>query len=113
MKTSDLDKRDYRYIVDKPDANFSPERNKAIIAQTIRETDEYFRKLNTVDDKDFQERVDILSSYSSHLYNKSGTKSLKNYLGRELYARIAGEKILARVKALESGDRLQKARILS
>ncbi len=113
MKTSELDPKDYKYIVAKPDSNFSPERNQSIIDETIKETNEYFKKLNNVDDDNFKERVDVLSSYAGHLYQKSGTKSLKDYLGKKLHARIVGEKILNRVKAMESADRFQNKFILS
>lgn len=105
MKTVDLDPKDYKYIVQNPGSEFSPERNKAVVNQTISETETYFRKLHEVLDNGLGERIDILASYGTYRFNK-GEKSFKDYAGKQLYTRLIGEKILEKVKIMEATNRL-------
>ena len=95
--------QDKKYFVNDP--NFNPDRNKVIIAETIRETEATFNKLNEIRDKDGQNRMDIMSSYGIYRFNK-GTKDIKDYLGRELYNKLIGEKLLEKVKTMDTVNRL-------
>ncbi len=96
--------QDKRLFVENP-KGFSFERNKQIIAETIKETTQFFLDLqNKVDDK-LQNRIDMMSSYGVYRFNK-GTKSFDDYVGKDLYRQVAGERILEKVKALKSSERL-------
>ena len=95
--------QDQKYLLNNP--NFNPDRNKAIIAETIRETEETFNKIQEIKDRDGQNRMDIMSSYGIYRFTK-GTKNIKDYLGRELYNQLIGEKTLAKVRMMDSVNRL-------
>src|SRR3990167_3131822 len=102
---SGLDPVDYRFINNKPDPDFSPERNKAIVDETIKETDKFFAQEGKIMDKALGERIDIISSYALYRFNK-GTKSFLNYFGKENYHKLIGEKILSKVRIAETVNKL-------
>lgn len=104
---SGLDPVDFRYINANPDPNFSPERNKAVIDQTIKETEEYFKTLAMARDNDLENRLDIISSYGIYRFNK-GTKGLKDYLGKEQYEALIGENLLQKLRVAEASNKLIK-----
>lgn len=103
---SDIDPRDKKFYIERPDASFNPARNKAVIEKTIRETEAYFQSLEEINRGEIEDRMDILVSYGSYLGN-SGTKKFKDYVGRELYTKLVGEKILSKYRALSSVDKLR------
>lgn len=105
MKTTDVSTKDYKYILSTPDESFSPERNQAIINETISETTKFFEELNKEFNENIAERTDILSSYAGYRFGQ-GTKSFKDYAGKKLHSRLIGEKLLAKVKVMESVNRL-------
>lgn len=102
---SGLDPKDYRYLRKKADPGFSPERNKAIIEETIKEAEDWYRKFYNAKDKDLENRVDILSSYARYRFNR-GVKDLKAYLGPDLYKEIAGEKIIEKLRVASATNKL-------
>lgn len=95
---------DYKYFVEKP-TSFSPQRNKAVINETIKETEKFFDNIGKAVDDNLGNRIDVLSSYGVYRMNK-GDKSFKDYAGKQLYTRLIGEKILERVRVMESVNRL-------
>ena len=103
MDTVEIQPQDQKFFVN--DRNFNPGRNKAIIAETIRETEKFFNDIGQLADKEQENRIDILTSYGVYRFNK-GTKNVKSYLGRELYNKVIGEKILSKVKVMDSINRL-------
>lgn len=100
---------DYRFY--KNDKDFNPARNKAIIAQTIAETEKFFNELSEKDRPEMEKRVDIISSYGRYRFNK-GTKELRAYLGDKNYKDLIGEKIMNKVRAIDSVNRLGSKKIL-
>ncbi len=102
---SGLNPIDYRFINPDPSPDFSPERNKAIVNETIRDAESYYRKLHSGDDRDLGNRVDILSSYAIYRFNR-GTKSLKEYLGKDMYNAIIGEKLLEKLRIAQATNKL-------
>jgi hypothetical protein len=105
MRTSEVDPKDYKYIIEKPDASFSPKRNKAIVQETINETTRFFKKLQDEIDDNLGERIEILGTYARYRFNR-GDKIFDKYIGKQLRNKLIGEKILSKVRALESVDRL-------
>lgn len=101
-----IDPKDKKYYVEKPDPNFNPERNMAIVYETLKESEEFFRKLEVKYEDELDNRIDILSSYTDYRFNR-GTKDFKNYAGKRLYSELIGEKILSKYRALSSVDKLQ------
>lgn len=104
---SGLDPKDYKYLQRGPDPGFSPERNKAIIAETIRDAENYHFKMRSILDTDGENRVDVLSTYARYRFNV-GTKTLREYLGREQYEKLIGENILSKARVAESVNILNK-----
>lgn len=103
---SGLDPKDYKFINPNPDPDFSPERNKAIIDETIQETNRFFRDFGKVRNADGQNRLDILKSYAIHTLSKGGSQSLRQYLGKQQYEALIGEKILSKLRIAETVNRL-------
>ena len=97
-KVSKNQKRDHElYFVEDGDEGFSPERNKAIIDETIKKY-EAKRKAQM---KDFQdklgERSEAVAMYLKHVAGGKSTP-VEKYFGRRNLAYLRGEKILQKVK---------------
>lgn len=101
-----IQEADYKYFVEKPDPNFSPERNKAVINQTIKSTEEYFRKLGKVLDDNILTRIDILTTYGDYKLNRGGEKKFKDYVGKQMHSQLIGERILEKIKLLEQANKI-------
>lgn len=109
MSSVQIQSKDFKYF--KNDPNFNPDRNKAIIDETIKETEKFFGDLYKLDDDESKKRIDIVSSYGSYRFNK-GTKDLKHYLGQKRYGELLGEKLRDKVRAVESVNKLGSKKIL-
>lgn len=103
---SGLDPKDYRYINPNPDPDFSPERNKAIVEETIRETNAFNAAYNVLRSDAWAERKDILKHYAYYTLVQGGRKNIKDYLGKKVYEGLIGEKILSKVRIAETTNRL-------
>lgn len=93
-----LDKRDYRFVLDKPDADFSPERNKKIIEDSIRA---YELKRSSVFKKFYEgvrERAEAVASFLDHV-NKGGGNDVDKYFGPKMLAKLRGLEILDEIKS--------------
>lgn len=107
MSSSDLIPEDYqKYYVHKPDPSFSPQRNQAIIEETIQETRKFFTENQTALDLEAQNRIDIISTYGAQRLSGATQKNFKDWAGRELYTKLIGEKLLAKVRVMEATNRL-------
>jgi len=102
---SGLDPVDYRFINPNPDPDFSPERNKAIINETVKDTEKFFKTQVEAIDESLGNRIDILSTYGRYVFNK-GYKDIKHYLGEKQYNALIGEKILSKLRIAETVNRL-------
>lgn len=109
MDTRIITEADYKYYVATPDSSFSPQRNKAIIAETIRKTEKFFTDMVTVMDHEMGNRIDILSSYGRYRFNK-GDKKFRQYAGDKLYKDLIGEKILQRVRVMDTVNKMNNNR---
>jgi hypothetical protein len=94
---------DYKYY--KNDANFNPAKNKAIIAETIKETEKFFKEEEQMRDKKLENRIDLVSSYGVYRFNK-GQKQFKDYVGRETYKAVIGEKLLSKIRVMDSVNKI-------
>jgi hypothetical protein len=92
---------DKRFFVQNPDPSFSPKRNKAVINETITETEKYFAEIGQVIDKNLGNRLDIVGTYGRYRFN-TGTKSFKQYVGKKMWSELVGEKILAKIRVAET-----------
>jgi len=74
------------------DPNFSPERNKAIIDETIRANEQNVLRKRKEYDEAISERAEAVASYLNHLKNgKSST--VEKYFGRRMLAQLRGDDI--------------------
>jgi hypothetical protein len=109
LTLNDINPVDYKYI-EKPDKNFSPERNYRIVQETIVKAEKMQAQLGKIrNNKDAQERIDVLSSYARYRMNK-GDKKLDKYMGKEWMKRIYGEKLLEKIRVMDSVTKLNRAR---
>lgn len=102
---SGLDPVDYHLINQNPDPDFSPERNKAVIEDSIRKTNKFFSEEGRAMQEATKERIDILASYGTYRFNR-GTKDFISYFGRDKYHELVGEKIMSKVRIADTVNRL-------
>src|SRR5437762_1477885 len=107
LTINDVQPEDYKYIVEKPDKDFSPERNYAVIADVIRKNEKMHAQLGRIMNKDAQDRIDVLSSYARYRFNV-GTKAFDKYVGKDWMRKITGEKILEKVRIMDSIVRMNR-----
>lgn len=91
MKIEGSERSDYQKYYIKNPKNFSPERNKAIIDQTIKEYEDMRSKRMKGFYDDLGERIDAAASYL--MYLERGGSSAEKYFGKKELARLRGEKI--------------------
>lgn len=103
---SGLDPKDYRYINPNPDPDFSPERNQALINETIKETDKFLNDYRISLGESWEDRKDILTHFAMYKIGKGGSKNIKDYIGKKAYEALIGEKILSKVRVADSINRL-------
>lgn len=90
------------------DKNFSEARNRQIVAETMRETDEFFQKESSLVHDGMMERAHAMACYGTYLFAKHGSKNVDDYLGRHTLTRFLGEKVMERIKAYKTAARLKK-----
>lgn len=96
-----LEPIDYQYVLETPDEGFSPERNKEVIETSIKEYErERARRQSEYMDK-MGEVLDAVSDYAIYRLNK-GTKTPDDYFGRQVMTRLAGERILDKLRYAHS-----------
>ncbi len=109
LTAADLDESDLKYLVDEPEPGFSPQRNAANIKKAIDSGIKVEMDLRRAGLKDMQYRIDVLSSFARNSIGKGHSKSLAEYVGKAEMAKIYGEKILEKVRIMDSVERLNKA----
>lgn len=107
----EIDPKDYKYI-SHPSADFNPKRNEAIIAETIREADKYHSEYGLAMNEALGERWEIMAHYGDYKLNRSGGKTMRQFLGDKLYTQLVGEKLISKVRAAQTADRFGKKHIL-
>ena len=103
---SELDPKDYRFINETPDPDFSPERNRAIVAQTIKESEEFNDIYKKAMDDETHKRMEMFAYYARHTIGEGKSTSFKNYIGKEAYNALIGEKVLEKIRVAESLNRM-------
>jgi len=92
-----IDKSDYKYVVETPDADFSPKRNKMIIENTIRKYDETRKRRM----KDFREgigeRSEAIASFLKHI-DQTGKNKLDGYFTPQMLAHLRGAEIIDKLR---------------
>lgn len=102
---ADISSEDRRFFVTKPDKDFSPERNKAVIAESIKK----YERMRARKQKDYvekiAERADAVVSYLRSRAIDSGTP-IEKYLGKTNLAHFQGQKIIQKIRRLANGKQI-------
>lgn len=107
----DIDPKDYKYVA-RDTTGFNPKRNEAIIQETIQEADKYHASYGKLIDEGLAERYEVLSQYGDYRLNRSGQKSIKEFLGNKLYTELVGERLIEKVRVAQTVDKFGKKPIL-
>lgn len=107
---TDFSKDNYRLYVEKPDPNFSPERNYAVIKGVITDYEQMRYTINPIVVKSAGDRADILASFAKYKLDIGGGKQIEEWLGKERMAEIYGEKLMSKIRIMETVKRLNRAK---
>lgn len=108
INITDFNPDNWHLYVEKPDPDFSPEHNRAVIQETL---DEAEKRRKGVSDKTKQasENIgDILASFAKYKFDLGGGKKIEDYLGKKRMAEIYGEKLLEKLRLIESANKLKQ-----
>jgi hypothetical protein len=106
----DFHKDNWRLYEKNPDRNFSPERNYAIINETIKEYEKMRYGVDPNVTKAAGNVADIMACYGVYRLGGGGTKKLEQYLGKDWMKRIYGERLMDKIKAMKAYEKLQIAK---
>lgn len=94
-----LNPLDKPFLKGQADPGFSPERNKAIVEQTIVQYEKMrAKKLKEVDDL-YAERADAVLMYLKAIDSGKNVSTAERYFGRRELARLRGDEIRQRLMA--------------
>ena len=95
MKITENQKRDYAlFYVKDGDEGFSPERNKAVIANSIKKYNAYKKKQVNKYHEALDERVHAVASFlRSKFVDSNNHNIIDKYFGRQYLAYLRGQKI--------------------
>lgn len=94
VETQNNQKRDIAvYFVEEGDPGFSPDRNKAVIAESIRKSKEVRRKILVKELDEIRERTDAVATYLKSRMAE-GSSSVEKYFGKRYLAHLRGQKIM-------------------
>jgi hypothetical protein len=88
-----VDPIDRKWIKDKPDEGFSPERNKAIVDQTIKEYEAIRANKLKSRVEEYAERSDAVVTYLKALDQGRGHSNLERFFGKKMLAHLRGQEI--------------------
>lgn len=104
-----LSKEDWKLVGVDPDPDFDPERNKRIIAETIKKNELLRARKKREGDEKVKERSSAVAQYLDDLNKGRTESSATDYFGRHEIARLRGEEILGVIRAKISD--VQKSKI--
>ena len=108
MKGNDLRKLYHNYNnLSVADSDFSEARNKAIIEETIKQAEKYHKTVHEAIDDNLGERIEAVSAYGRYRFN-GGFKTHGDYFGRQLMNKFVGEKLLQKIKVMDTVNKLNK-----
>jgi hypothetical protein len=103
---------DKRFILDTPDEDFSPERNKAIVEQSIKDYEAMRAKKMKDRVEEYAERADAVTTYLKSLTHGRSNSNMEKYFGKRNLAYLRGqeirEKLMANIRVLDSEGNLIK-----
>ncbi len=98
---SEFSSDNYRLYVEKPDKDFSEQKNHSVINQVLAENDKMQIQLNKQVEKNAENVADILSSFAKYKLDQGGSKQIETWLGKVWMEKIYGQKLLDKIKRIE------------
>ncbi len=99
-----LAEEDIQYFNEKPSPGFSPDKNKAVIALTIKKYKAYLAQKQRAYDRGLEERTEALTTYFKHL-NQGKNTPVEQYFGRKNLAELRGRKIMSTIFKAANGQK--------
>ena len=94
-----------RFWRERPDPDFSEERNKAVIARSIARAEAHRKAMRKLQMDGLAERTDALATYVKARVGGKTHKTAEQYFGRKEIARLQGKKVIQMLqKAKETGQ---------
>ncbi len=109
FELKDFHSDNYHLFNENPDPDFSAKRNYAVINGTIEKYKKMRFGVNPKVTKAAEDRADILASYGIYRFNV-GTKSFTDYMGKGWEKKVYSEKLLQKIKVMDSIKKLNRAR---
>ncbi len=106
LQLSDFNEVNRQSYIHKPDSNFSARRNYQIIQETIDENEKWQKVADAKLDAKAGNTADMLAAYGMYRLGRGGTKKVEDYLGKEVMAQIYGEKLMSKMRVMDSIRRL-------
>lgn len=94
---------DYKFYKDDP--NFNPQRNQAIIQETIVSTRKFFKNIGRGINDEGMDRVDMVSTYGIYRFNH-GFKKFRDFIGEQRWKDLIGEQMLEKARTARAMNRL-------
>ena len=110
LTLKDFSDDNYKCYVEKPDKNFSPQRNYSVIKSVLAENDKMQRKLDPRVEKNAGNAADILASFAKYKLDIGGGKQLEEWLGPHWMTKIYSDKLIEKIKMHEAIARINKER---
>lgn len=110
LELKDIDPSNYRLI--SKDKNYSYQKNYAVVKRFLKEQDRlqdpsYIdRKVND----NAGDIADVLASFAKYKLDIGGGKHIEEWLGKERLGRIYGERLVEKLKVMDSVRRLNLSR---
>lgn len=101
LSLQDFSPDNYKLYIEKPDKNFSKERNYAVIDQVLKENAEMQIKVDDQVKKAAGNVADILAHFAKYKLDIGGGKQIEQYLGKHWMSKIYGEKLIEKIKMRE------------
>jgi hypothetical protein len=93
----DIDRDNKLYFLEDGDAGFSPERNKQVIASSIKKYEAMRAKKNKEYTESIRERADAVATYLKSRVAEGNT-SIEKYYGKQELTRLQGVSIMNKLK---------------
>jgi hypothetical protein len=84
---------DYKFVPVEPDPNFSAEKNKKVIEESIAKFKQMTKRKKKEWEEGARERTSAVARYIKALDNGDTEKNVLEYFGRKEIARLRGEEI--------------------
>jgi hypothetical protein len=102
LSLSEIHPDNYRLMVEKPDKDFSPDKNRAVLKQVLAENDKMQAELNDKVKENAGQTAEILSHFAKYKLDIGGGKQLEQYLGKSWMSKIYGEKLIEKIRMIDT-----------